>query len=97
MSYQIRVLDTDVEIPCREGETVLRALERAGYKDIIFGCFGGGCGQCLVHVVEGDYRSVKKMSRTHVSELDEQSGIVLSCAITPESDLVIVPKISLKL
>lgn len=87
--YTITVLNTKDTVSCREGEPVLRALQRASSNAILYGCFGGGCGKCLIQIKEGSVSHIKKMSRAHISELDEQGGKVLACAITPTSDLVI--------
>ena len=77
-------------------ERVLVALERAqGFgrltdlpRKLPVGCRRGGCGICRVRVLEGDYR-VGPMSRAHVSPEDEAAGVVLSCAIWANGDLVL--------
>lgn len=81
---------------CGSGERVLVALERAqGFGRLKnlpcrlpVGCRRGGCGICRARVVEGSYRR-DAMSRAHVAVEEEAEGIVLACAIYPESDLVL--------
>ena len=86
--YRIRVLERDTEFDCAPGQLLLHAMESCARKDIPVGCRCGGCGLCLIRVVEGHYDS-KRMSRAHVSEADEASGRVLACRIFPSSDLII--------
>jgi ferredoxin len=84
------------EATCYEDERALVAMERAqGFgrlkglsRKLPVGCRRGGCGICRVQVLEGDYRS-DAMSRACVSAEDEASGLVLSCAIYPLSDLTV--------
>jgi len=81
---------------CGSGERVLVALERAqGFGRLKnlpcrlpVGCRRGGCGICRARVVEGSYRR-DVMSRAHVGVEEEAEGVVLACAIYPESDLVL--------
>ena len=74
---------------CKEGQNVLLAMERLGYKGIPVGCRGGGCGICRVQILgDGKFRT-KKMSRAHISADDEAKGICLACKLIPESDLKI--------
>ena len=39
-----------------------------------------------MQILQGEYATLK-MSRTHISERDEQEGYVLSCRVIPKSDL----------
>lgn len=86
--FQIEIANSGEVILCESGQTVLNAMEQLGRKGIPVGCRGGGCGVCLVRVMNGHYRA-KKMSREHVSELQEKSGYALACRLKPTSDLVI--------
>lgn len=89
MSYSITILNTDDVILCDKDETILAALSRTCNKIITFGCFGGGCGKCVIQIKQGNYKKIKKMSRAHITEKNEQDNIVLSCAVIPTSDLII--------
>lgn len=78
---------TGERFPCRADESVLAAMRRANAGPIRYGCFGGGCGVCKMHVVSGSYRVFQPMSRAHVSIEEAQCGYVLLCCIQPTSDL----------
>ncbi|WP_206019915.1 2Fe-2S iron-sulfur cluster-binding protein [Pseudomaricurvus alkylphenolicus] len=71
---------------CRTGESLLRGMERLGHKGIPVGCRNGGCGVCKVRVTRGEYE-VGKMSRDHVSEDEQNQGVVLACRCHPRGDL----------
>lgn len=71
---------------CRQGETLLNAAVRAGYRNIRVGCRAGGCGMCKVQVVGGHF-DAGKMSRAHVSAVEASQGFVLACRTLPASAL----------
>lgn len=71
---------------CREGQSILAGMERAGIKELA-GCRGGGCGICKVKV-RGSI-STCKMSAGHIGEAERREGIVLACCAYPRSDLYI--------
>lgn len=73
---------------CRDGETLLNASTRSGKSIIPVGCRNGGCGMCKIQIIGGDYRT-GKMSRAHVTELEESQGFVLACRTQPGSALEI--------
>ncbi|HVO16242.1 MAG TPA: 2Fe-2S iron-sulfur cluster-binding protein [Alphaproteobacteria bacterium] len=73
---------------CRDGDTVLAAMERCGNRSIPVGCRGGGCGTCRVRVVAGRYRC-GKMSALHVDGAAAAAGFALACRLVAEDDLVI--------
>ena len=52
------------------------------------GCRGGGCGVCRVRIVAGTY-TTRRMSRRHVSEVDEAEGLALACRVIPTSDITV--------
>jgi ferredoxin len=84
-------------VQCAEDERVIAALERAqGFGQLRnlphrlpVGCRRGGCGVCRARVLEGTYRKAP-MSRAHISEEDEENGLILACSIYPLSDLSLV-------
>ena len=84
--YTITLDDTGESYRCVDYRSVLHGMEALGKKGIPVGCRSGGCGVCKVQVLQGSY-SKRVMSREHVSEQDEVSGCVLSCRVTPTSDL----------
>jgi len=52
------------------------------------GCHNGGCGVCKIAVLRGEYESIV-MSRKHISQEEEDSGVVLACRVFPRSDMEI--------
>lgn len=90
--YTIHIEETGETFPCKEHEILLDAIRNNGTSMSKKGCFGGGCGVCKVRIVSGNYHKVKNMSRAHVSIEEETKGLVLSCCITPRSDLTITDK-----
>lgn len=67
---------------------LLMALEATGSDAVPIGCRGGGCGICRIQVLSGQYERLK-MSRTHVSELQETEGYSLACRTIVKGDLTI--------
>ncbi|MBA1147740.1 2Fe-2S iron-sulfur cluster binding domain-containing protein [Ectothiorhodospiraceae bacterium WFHF3C12] len=84
--WEVEIAETGEVYKCAESESLLKAMERLGRKGIPVGCRGGGCGVCKVQVISGSFES-KKMSRAHVSEAEEGTGIVLACRSYPRSDV----------
>ena len=74
---------------CREQESVLAAMLRAGCGPIRCGCFGGGCGACRMRVAAGNYTRLQPMSRAHVPPEAAGTGAVLLCCIAPLGDLLL--------
>ncbi len=74
--------------PVGVGLPVLHAMIRAAQRCIPVGCRGGGCGACRVRVLAGTY-ATRRMSRRHVSPVDEADQIVLACRLLPSSDIVV--------
>ncbi len=86
MSYKVTIADTGEEFHCRELQHLLAGMQQLGKKGIPVGCRSGGCGVCKVRITSGEYQ-VKKMSRDHVSEQEEENGIALACRVSPRSDI----------
>lgn len=89
-SYRVRIMETGETFDCKEDMNVLEAMKRSGSGPVSRGCFGGGCGICKMRVLSGDYDVIKKMSRAHVPEGEQE---VLMCCIVPKSDLVVTAQI----
>ncbi len=87
-NFSIAIVGLQDSFVCRPQESLLAAMVRLGKKGIPSGCHNGGCGVCKVHIMDGDYHK-GKMSRTHVSEQEEQAGFVLACRCQPQADLTI--------
>lgn len=87
--YRITIRETGESFPCKPTESILAAMLRSRDRLIENGCCGGGCGICRMRISAGEYEKFKKMSRAHVSEANEQEGLVLLCCVQPRSDIVI--------
>lgn len=88
-NYQITVRDTGECFMCGENEFILGAMTQAGCGPIRYGCFGGGCGVCKMKVVSGKVCAVKRMSREHISQSEQEQGIRLICCIQPRGNVII--------
>jgi len=89
--YRISIHNTGSSFLCAEDEFILKAMMASRSGPIRYGCCGGGCGVCRMRILSGEYQKVKRMSRAHVSEIDERNGIVLLCCVQPRSNLTIAP------
>lgn len=87
--FRIEVLDSDIRFFCGGNEFVLEAMKRSGCGPVRCGCFGGGCGVCKMRIISGNYLVEKKMSRAHITEREQEDGIVLICCVKPRGDLII--------
>jgi CDP-4-dehydro-6-deoxyglucose reductase, E3 len=82
----IRLSPSGHEVEARPGDTVLGALERAGYA-LPNNCRAGACGECKTRVLGGDYDQGMVLSMALTAEEREQ-GYGLMCMATPLSDVV---------
>jgi ferredoxin len=89
MNHLIHLPQTGESYQCGEGETLLQGMARIGRKCIPVGCLNGGCGVCKVAIQRGHVHKAGAMSRAHISEQEEQSGIVLACRVVPDGELAI--------
>ncbi|HYN31109.1 MAG TPA: 2Fe-2S iron-sulfur cluster-binding protein [Ilumatobacteraceae bacterium] len=80
--------DTSVSFDVSDGGRLLHEMIAHRCTAIAVGCRGGGCGVCRVRILDGTY-TTKRMSRRHVSEADEDAGVVLACRTFPSSDLTV--------
>ena len=78
----------DVHVDVRDGETLLRAIVRKGYK-YRYGCRRGGCGFCKVHLVIGEVAYERPIDSRVLTDDERVSGICLSCRAVPLTDVVI--------
>lgn len=85
-SAVIRLRPSGREIVCAGGDTVLGALERAGYA-MPNNCRAGACGECRTRVVSGhvDQGVVLDMA---LSPADREAGFRLMCMAKPVDDVV---------
>ena len=74
------------EIPAKGNESILIALERAGYVTHS-ACRAGACGFCRIKVLSGSYYVLANEDGRRAT--DKQFNYVHSCSTYPTSDLVI--------
>ena len=83
----IHISPYDVEVRVRDGETLLRAILRSGYK-YRYGCRRGGCGFCKVHLVLGEVAYERPIDSRVLTDDEKVSGVCLSCRAVPLTDVV---------
>lgn len=85
----LTVLPDAVTVELADGETILDGLSRHGYA-YRTGCRRGGCGVCLVELVQGQVRYPRTVASSVLSEQDKAEGACLSCRAVPQTDITIV-------
>lgn len=85
---KIRLHPSNREVDCADGDTVLHALEKAGYA-LPNNCRAGACGECKVRVREGqvDQGMVLDMA---LSQEERKQGYGLMCMAKPLSDELVI-------
>lgn len=86
--YRIEIINRQQSFLCAANQVLLIGMERRNISSINVGCRGGGCGVCKVRIIDGDYET-KRMSRAHISAVEEEQGFALACRVLPRSDLLI--------
>lgn len=81
---RIRLAPSQHVVECREGDTVLAALERGGFA-LPNNCRAGACGECKVKVLAGafDQGFVLDMA---LSQEERRAGFGLMCMAKPTSE-----------
>jgi len=79
----IRLEPSGREVGCAPGETVLAALERAGFA-LPNNCRAGACGECKIQVVDGEFNQGMVLDMA-LSADDRQAGYGLMCMAKPLS------------
>ncbi len=82
----IRLYPSGREVPCSAGETVLGALENAGYA-LPNNCRAGACGECKVKVREGDFDQGMVLDMA-LSPQEREQGYGLMCMAKPTGDVL---------
>lgn len=83
---RIRLHPSGHEIETQSGDTVLGALERAGYA-IDNNCRAGACGECKTKVLDGEFDQGMVLSMA-LSRAEREDGFGLMCMATPLSDVL---------
>ncbi|MFQ5557073.1 MAG: 2Fe-2S iron-sulfur cluster-binding protein [Acidimicrobiales bacterium] len=82
----IRLSPSGKEVECRAGETVLGALERAGYA-LPNNCRAGACGECRTKVLRGEIDQGVVLDMA-LSSADRADGYGPMCMAKPMSDVL---------
>jgi ferredoxin len=85
---EVTILPDGVHLTASSGETLLRALGRAGLRYRV-GCKRGGCGVCKVQLLLGEVRYERPIAASVLSDDERVEGICLSCRAVPLTNIVI--------
>ena len=83
---RIRLYPSGHEVECGAGETVLAALEQAGYA-LPNNCRAGACGECKIRVRQGEFDQGMVLDMA-LSQEERAEGFGLMCMAKPLSDLL---------
>lgn len=83
---KIRLFPSGREVECESGQTVLGALENAGYA-LPNNCRAGACGECKIKVRDGEFDQGFIMDMA-LSPAEREEGYGLMCMAKPTSDLL---------
>ncbi len=84
----LTVVPEAVTVALRPDETILEALQRAGYAYRV-GCRRGGCGICKVDIVAGDVTYPRALADRVLSDEERAVGVCVSCRAVPVADITI--------
>jgi len=87
MSQRVNIQPANRDFEVQAGETVLAAAIRQGIG-LPYGCRDGACGSCKSRLVSGRVVHGDHQAKA-LSPEEEQSGLVLTCCATPQTDCVI--------
>lgn len=86
---RLRLLPGDIELPIRDGETILAAICRDGFT-YGYGCRRGGCGVCKVDLQDGEISYTRPIADTVLTDEERDAGVVLSCRAEAASEEVVL-------
>ncbi len=78
-----------IRLPLRPGDTIDAAFTRAGYARRRKGCRRGGCGQCLITVLNGSVTDDRPVAVTVLPPAQRAAGGALACRAVPQGDVVV--------
>jgi CDP-4-dehydro-6-deoxyglucose reductase, E3 len=84
--HLIRLQPSGHQVVCEPGETVLSALERAGYA-LANNCRAGACGECKTKVLAGEYDQGMVLDMALASD-ERAAGYGLMCMAKPTSEIL---------
>ena len=85
---KIRLHPSGREVECSSGDTVLAALEKAGYA-LPNNCRAGACGECKVKVLSGHFDQGMVLDMA-LSQEERKQGFGLMCMAKPLSDELVI-------
>ncbi|HYD70950.1 2Fe-2S iron-sulfur cluster-binding protein [Azospirillum sp.] len=85
---RIRLHPSGREVECPSGDTVLSALEKAGYA-LPNNCRAGACGECKVKVVSGQFDQGMVLDMA-LSQAERKDGYGLMCMAKPISEELVI-------
>ena len=85
---KIRLYPSGREVDCNDGDTVLHALEKAGYA-LPNNCRAGACGECKVRVREGQFDQGMVLDMA-LSQDERKQGFGLMCMAKPLSEELVI-------
>lgn len=80
----VKMRDKVYEVPCRNDETLLVAMERAGIT-APSKCRAGGCGVCRSKLLSGEYTAAPGRDKRRLA--DFKFGWIHPCCVYPDSDV----------
>lgn len=87
MSFSVTIAPSGRAFTMQRDETVLSAAINAGIG-LPYGCKDGACGSCKCKLIEGRVIHGAHQAKA-LSAAEEDSGYMLTCCATPQTDLVI--------
>jgi ferredoxin len=85
---EVTILPDGIRVSAEDGDTLLRALSRAGLRYRV-GCKRGGCGICKVQLILGEVSYERPIATTVLTDDERVEGICLSCRAVPLTNIVI--------
>lgn len=85
---RVTIQPSGKSVECKSGDTVLMALEKAGYA-LPNNCRAGACGECKVKVLEGQYDQGMVLDMALSAE-ERKQGFGLMCMAKPISDEMVI-------
>ncbi len=86
MGHHIVLYPSGQKVICEDDDTILNALEKAGYA-LPNNCRAGACGECKVKIRAGQFDQGTVLNMA-LSEAERQQGYALTCMAKPISETV---------
>lgn len=86
--YEIKILESGEQTYTSDGLSVLDTCLDRGIS-LPYNCRSGECGECMVHLVDGQVRELVGADPAIFNDANRAQGQILTCMCYAESDLVI--------